>query len=116
VRFLVVNGVVVLGTLAFCSCLSPLTSWAGTTLGSEYRAEMHVTHTSHQKRMHIARPIVDEARAESKIAGRKLHDDAPSTGSAPGNFKYLKPFSEEWKQRQEQEARRMRAATSICRC
>ena len=43
-RFLVVNGVVVLGTLAFCSCLSPLTSWAGTTLGSEYRAEMHVTH------------------------------------------------------------------------
>jgi hypothetical protein len=67
--------------------------------------------------MHIARPIVDEARAnESKIPDRKLYNDVASTGSVPSKFQYLKPFSEEWKQRQEEDARRMKAATTICRC
>jgi hypothetical protein len=59
---------------------------------------------------------VDEARAdESKIANRKIYNDT-STGSAPSKFQYFKPFSKEWKQRREEEARRLKAATTICRC
>ena len=60
--------------------------------------------------------IVDEARAdESKVANRKIYNDT-STGSVPSKFQYFKPFSKEWKQRREEEARRLKAATTICRC
>ena len=57
--------------------------------------------------------MVDEARAdETKVANRKM-----STGSVPpSKFQYLKPFSKEWNQRREEEARRLKAATTICRC
>ena len=117
-RFLVVTGILLLGALALCGCSSPsIPSWARATLQSEYRSEMRVAETSHRKRMHIAHPIMDEARAnESKISDRKLYNDVASTGSVPSKFRYLKPFSEEWKQRQEEDARRMKAATTICHC
>jgi hypothetical protein len=60
--------------------------------------------------------IVDEARAdESKVANRKIYNGA-STESVPSKFQYLKPFSKEWNQRREEEARRLKAATTICRC
>src|SRR5215472_13710946 len=60
--------------------------------------------------------LVGEARAgESKVANRKTYNDAPA-GSAQSKFQYFKPFSNEWKQRREEEARRMKAATTICRC
>jgi hypothetical protein len=118
VRFLVITGVLLLGALGLCGCSSPsIPSWATATLKSEYRAEMHIAGTSHRKRTHIARPIVNEAKADkSKISDRKLYNDVAFTGSVPSKFQYLKPFSEEWKQRQEEDARRMKAATTICRC
>ena len=60
--------------------------------------------------------IADEARAdESKVANRKIYNGV-STGSVPSKFQYLKPFSKEWNQRREEEARRLKAATTICRC
>jgi hypothetical protein len=60
--------------------------------------------------------IVDEARAEeSKVADRKIYNDT-STESVTSKFQYFKPFSKEWKQRREEEARRLKAATTICRC
>jgi hypothetical protein len=62
--------------------------------------------------------IVNQARAdesESKVANRKIYNDT-STGSVPSKFQYFKPFSKEWKQRREEEARRLKAATTICRC
>ncbi len=114
-RFLVVSGLLSLGVLALCSCSSPpIPSWAVATLESEYRSQMHIAETSHGKRMHIARPIVEED--EAKVANQKAYDEVASIGSVPSKFQYLKPFSEEWKQRQEKEAQRMKAATSICRC
>ena len=60
--------------------------------------------------------MVDAPRAdESKVANRKIHDDK-SSPSVPSKFQYLKPFSKEWNQRREEEARRLKAATTICRC
>ena len=60
--------------------------------------------------------VVDEARAgESKVANRKIYNDV-SNGSVPSKFQYLKPFSKEWNQRREEEARRLKAAMTICRC
>jgi hypothetical protein len=53
-----------------------------------------------------SRSILDGARA----------DVDTSSGSVPSKFQYLKPFSKEWNQRREQEARRLKAATTICRC
>jgi hypothetical protein len=77
--------------------------------------------------MQIARPIVEEGKVdkakvhqakidEARVADRKVYDDVTPIRSVPSKFQYLKPFSEEWKQRQEEEARRVRAATTICRC
>ena len=123
VRFLVVNGVLSLLALALCSCSSaPIPPWAVATLKSQYRSEMQIVDTSHGRRMHIARPTVDEAKVneakadEAKVANHKAYEEVASVGNVPVKFQYLKPFSEEWKQRQEKEAQRMRAATSICRC
>ena len=56
--------------------------------------------------------IAKEARAdESKVANRKIYYD--TSGSAPSRFQYFKPFSKEWKQRREEEARRLKAATTM---
>ncbi len=116
-RFLVVVGVL-LGPLVLCCCSSPsIPSWAVATLKSEYRAEMRTAQTSHRQGEHVAQPIVDASKVDdSKVADRKVYDEVASIGSVPSKFQYLKPFSEEWKQRQEEEARRIKAATTICRC
>jgi hypothetical protein len=118
VRFLVVNGVLSLVALALCSCSSaPIPPWAVATLKSQYRSEMQIVDTSHGRRMHIARPTVDAAKVDgADVANHKAYEEVASVGNVPVKFQYLKPFSEEWRQRQEREAQRMRAATSICRC
>jgi hypothetical protein len=117
-RFLVVNGVLSLLALALCSCSAPpIPPWAVASLKSQYRSEM--AETSHGRRMLIARPTVDEAEAtvdEAKTDNHKAYNEVASVGNVPVKFQYLKPFSEEWKQRQERETQRMRAATTICRC
>jgi hypothetical protein len=78
---------------------------------------MLMADTSGERRSHIARPTVGEAQTENvEVANHKPYDEVASVGSVPVKFQYLKPFSEEWKQRQEREAERMRAATTICRC
>jgi hypothetical protein len=60
--------------------------------------------------------VADAVRAdESKVVNRKTYKDT-SSGSVPNKFQYLKPFSKEWNQRREEEARRLKAATTICRC
>jgi hypothetical protein len=83
---------------------------------------MQIAETSHGRRMHIARPTEDEPKVneaevdEAKVANHRPYEAVASVGNVPIKFQYLKPFSEEWKQRQEREAERMRAATTICRC
>jgi hypothetical protein len=123
VRFLIVSGVTSFAALALCSCSSPsIPPWAVASLKSQYRSQMQIAETSHGRRMHIARPTVDEAKVneakvdEAKVANHKAYEEVASVGNVPVKFQYLKPFSEEWRQRQEREAQRMRAATSICRC
>ena len=60
--------------------------------------------------------VVDEAKAyEPRATSKKIYSDT-SPGSAQSKFQYFKPFSNEWKQRREEEARRLKAATTICRC
>ncbi len=120
-RFSVYNGVLSLLALALCSCSAPqIPPWAVASLKSQYRSEM--AETSHGRRMLIARPTVDEAKVneakvdEAKVDNHKAYNEVASVGNVPVKFQYLKPFSEEWNQRQEREAQRMRAATSICRC
>ena len=117
-RFLIVSGVISFAALALCSCSSPsIPPWAVASLKSQYRSQMQIAGTSHGRRMHIARPTVDEAKVnEAKVANHKAYEEVASVGNVPVKFQYLKPFSEEWRQRQEKEAQRMRAATSICRC
>jgi hypothetical protein len=78
---------------------------------------MQIVDTSHGRKMHIARPTVYGAKVDgADVANRKAYEEVASVGNVPVKFQYLKPFSEEWRQRQEREAQRMRAATSICRC
>jgi hypothetical protein len=62
-------------------------------------------------------PSFHQARAhEVKVIDGKTPNDVASTVSGLIKFRYFKPFSKEWEQRQEQEARRLKAATTICRC
>jgi hypothetical protein len=118
VRFLVGNSVLWLVALGLCSCSSPsIPPWAAATLKSQYRSQMQIAETSHVRRMHIARPTAGADKVEgAEVANHKPYDEVASVGNVPVKFQYLKPFSEEWRQRQEREAQRMRAATSICRC
>ncbi len=59
----------------------------------------------------------NQARAhELKVVDGKTPNDVASTGNGLSKFQYFKPFSKEWEQRREQEARRLKAATTICRC
>ena len=117
-RFLIVSGVTSFAALALCSCSSPsIPPWAVASLKRQYRSEMRIVDTSHGRRMHIARPTVYEAKVDgADVANHKASEEVASVGNVPVKFQYLKPFSEEWRQRQEREAQRMRAATSICRC
>jgi hypothetical protein len=81
-------------------------------------AQLAQANTSHASEGHPAPSLsmVDEARAdESKVVNRKIYNDR-STGNVPSKFQYFKPFSKEWNQRREEEARRLKAATTICRC
>jgi hypothetical protein len=90
----------------------------GASAGANAPAQLVKANTSPESEEHLASllSIVDEARAdETKVADRKIYNDT-STGSVPSKFQYLKPFSKESKQRREEEARRLKAATSICRC
>jgi hypothetical protein len=118
VRFLIVSGVISFAALTLCSCSSPsIPPWAVASLKSQYRSQMQIAETSHGRRMHIARPTVGDGQVDGiEVANHKAYDEVASVGNVPVKFQYLKPFSEEWRQRQEREAQRMKAATSICRC
>lgn len=59
-----------------------------------------------QKNIPVARTGADASKAG---------DDVPYTGSAPSTYEYIKPFSKEWYQHQEEEERRINSLLTICR-